>query len=83
MRPLLGRQPETDGVVPLASALLPGAASTLVVESNHKLYESDEAVAEVLRILREDIAQRETAEGLPKRACTFTLSRVSASSGCS
>ncbi len=41
---LPGRQPETDGVVPLASALLPGAASTLVVESNHKLYENDEAV---------------------------------------
>ena len=58
---LPGRQPETDGVVPLASALLPGAASTLVVESNHKLYESDEALTEVLRILREDIAQRETA----------------------
>ncbi len=58
---LPGRQPETDGVVPLASATLPGAASTLVVESNHKLYESDEALTEVLRILREDIAQRETA----------------------
>jgi pimeloyl-ACP methyl ester carboxylesterase len=55
---LPGRQPETDGVVPLASALLPGAASTLVVNSGHKVYESDEAVAEVLRILREDLAQR-------------------------
>ena len=58
---LPGRQPETDGVVPLASALLPGAASTLVVESNHKLYESDEALTEVLRILRADVASRGSA----------------------
>ncbi len=57
---LPGRQPETDGVVPLASALLPGAASTLVVESGHQVYENDEAVAEVLRILREDLVSRRT-----------------------
>jgi len=56
---LPGRLPETDGAVPLASALLPGAASTLVVNWGHKLYESDEAVAEVLRILREDLVQRD------------------------
>jgi len=35
-------------------ALLPGAASTLVVESGHRVYNNDAAVAEVLRILRED-----------------------------
>jgi len=55
---LPGRKPETDGVVPLASALLPGAASTLVVESDHQVYENAAAVAEVLRILREDLAER-------------------------
>ena len=69
---LPGRQPETDGVVPLASALLPDAATTLVVESNHKLYESDEALTEVLRILREDIAQKETAGGLGEKARQLT-----------
>ena len=58
---LPGRKPETDGVVPLASALLPGAASTLVVESDHQVYENDAAVAEVLRILREDLAERNKA----------------------
>ena len=58
---LPGRKPETDGIVPLASALLPGAASTLVVESDHQVYENDAAVAEVLRILREDLAERNAA----------------------
>jgi hypothetical protein len=53
---LQGRDPPTDGFVPLDSALLPGAASTLVVEWGHDVYESREAVAEVLRILREDVA---------------------------
>ena len=43
----------TDGVVPLDSALLAGATSTLVVSSGHDVHESPEAVAEVLRILRE------------------------------
>jgi pimeloyl-ACP methyl ester carboxylesterase len=56
---LPGTQPETDGVVPLTSALIPGAASTLVVESNHQVYESADAVAEVLRILRADLAEQE------------------------
>lgn len=50
---LPGRMPETDGVVPLRSALLPGAASTLVVPSGHDVHEHPDAVAEVLRILRE------------------------------
>ena len=55
------RNPETDGVVPLDSALLPSAASTLIVESDHQVYENDAAVAEVLRILREDLAERNAA----------------------
>ena len=55
---LPGRSPEGDGVVPLSSALIAGAASTLVVESGHDVYANDEAIAEVVRILHEDIAQR-------------------------
>ncbi|GAA5073797.1 hypothetical protein GCM10025759_15320 [Lysobacter panacisoli] len=43
----------TDGVVPLDSALIPGAASSLVVESGHRVHENAQAIAEVLRILRE------------------------------
>jgi len=48
---LPGRQPPGDGVVPLDSALLDGAASTLVVASGHDLYAHPQAVAEVMRIL--------------------------------
>jgi pimeloyl-ACP methyl ester carboxylesterase len=55
---LPGIEPESDGAVPLSSALLPGAASTLIVRSGHNLYDNDEAVAEVLRILREDLMER-------------------------
>jgi pimeloyl-ACP methyl ester carboxylesterase len=50
---LPGRGQRTDGVVPLDSALIPGAASSLVVECGHSVHESPHAVAEVLRILRE------------------------------
>lgn len=53
-----GSRPETDGVVPLASAIIPGAQSTLVISSGHNVQEDPEAVAEVLRILREDIGRR-------------------------
>jgi len=53
-----GSRPESDGVVPLASAIIPGAQSTLVISSEHNVQENPEAVAEVLRILREDIGQR-------------------------
>jgi pimeloyl-ACP methyl ester carboxylesterase len=55
---LPGSEPEGDGAVPLSSAILPGAASTLVVKSGHNLYDHEEAVAEVLRILREDLIER-------------------------
>ncbi|UNK49917.1 alpha/beta hydrolase [Lysobacter sp. S4-A87] len=53
-----GTVPPGDGVVPLSSALLAGAASTLVVRAGHNLYDKPEVVAEVLRILREDMASR-------------------------
>jgi pimeloyl-ACP methyl ester carboxylesterase len=49
---LPGRNPPTDGVVPLESAIIPGAESTKVLPLGHDLQESDEGVAEVLRILR-------------------------------
>jgi len=48
---------ESDGVVPVTSTLLDGAQSTLVVRYGHDLQESPEAVAEVSRILHEDVAQ--------------------------
>ncbi|WP_028918763.1 esterase/lipase family protein [Pseudoxanthomonas suwonensis] len=43
-----------DGVVPLESALLPGARSTLVVDRGHALYGAPEVVARILDILREE-----------------------------
>lgn len=51
---LPGAEPPGDGVVPLSSALLPGAASTLIVRGGHDLCDNDAALAEILRILRED-----------------------------
>lgn len=47
----LGKQ--TDGMVPLDSAIIPGAESSLVVGGSHHLYDSPEVIAEVVRILRE------------------------------
>lgn len=44
----------SDGVVPVSSAELAGAQSTLVVRSGHNVHESPEAIAEVIRILTED-----------------------------
>lgn len=42
----------TDGVVPLSSASIEGAASTCVVQSGHAVYRHPQAVAEIVRILR-------------------------------
>lgn len=50
-----GRRLRTDGVVPLESALLPGAVSSLVVESGHRVHEHPQAVAEIVRILHEHV----------------------------
>jgi pimeloyl-ACP methyl ester carboxylesterase len=52
-----GRHRPSDGVVPLESAMLPGAASSLVVESGHRVHERPAAVAEIVRILREHARQ--------------------------
>jgi hypothetical protein len=43
----------SDGVVPYASAHLGGAASELVVDSRHSVYDAPAAIAEVRRILAE------------------------------
>jgi len=43
-----------DGVVPLPSALLPGADSTLVVDHGHALYSNPEVIAQVMGILHEE-----------------------------
>ena len=53
---LSGQDPPGDGVVPLSSATLPGADSESVINYGHRLYGSEEAIAEVLRILRKDVA---------------------------
>jgi pimeloyl-ACP methyl ester carboxylesterase len=45
----------TDGVVPYTSAHLDGAESELVVESRHGVYDKPEAIAEVRRILTENL----------------------------
>jgi pimeloyl-ACP methyl ester carboxylesterase len=42
-----------DGVVPLASAILAGAMSTIIVTSGHKVYNNDQAIAQIIKILRE------------------------------
>ena len=52
---LPGSQPPGDGAVPLESARIAGAASTLVIDSRHQIYDNPEAVAEVVRILHEDL----------------------------
>jgi len=61
-----GRRPQSDGVVPLESAMLPGAVSSLVVESGHRVHERPAAVAEIVRILREHA--RENPVAAPVRA---------------
>ena len=43
-----------DGVVPLASAWLPGADSARVVDHGHTLYSDPEVIAQVLGILHEE-----------------------------
>ena len=62
--------PASDGAVPLVSALLPGAASTLVVKCGHDVYDNDQAVAEVVRILRDDLMERDRVSGEAARTST-------------
>ncbi|WP_303635558.1 alpha/beta fold hydrolase [Stenotrophomonas tuberculopleuritidis] len=53
-----GSDPPGDGVVPLQSALLDGAETTTILDANHYVYEHPEAIATVLRILRQDAPVR-------------------------
>ncbi|GGA39630.1 hypothetical protein GCM10010981_31080 [Dyella nitratireducens] len=62
---LPGVKPPGDGYVPLSSALFPGSATTLIVHSDHKVPNNPEAIAGVLKILREhgnshDVVSSET-----------------------
>ncbi|GGA02102.1 alpha/beta hydrolase [Dyella caseinilytica] len=51
---LPGEHPPSDGYVPLSSAVLPGAASTLIVDADHHSVPRDpKAIAAVLAILRQ------------------------------
>lgn len=50
---LPGSDPPSDGFVPLKSALLPGATSTIVVKDGHQLYLNDEVLAKIVEILRQ------------------------------
>lgn len=58
---LPGSQPPGDGAVPLESARIAGAESTLVIPSHHQIYDNPEAIAEVLRILHEDLGSMHRA----------------------
>jgi pimeloyl-ACP methyl ester carboxylesterase len=50
---LPGREPPSDGWVPLSSALLPGSASTLIVKvGHHEVPRDPKSIADVLGILR-------------------------------
>ena len=51
---LPGHSPEGDGVVPLSSAVMAGAESTAIVASGHDVYANDQAIFEILRILKLD-----------------------------
>lgn len=58
----------TDGVVPFASASIPGAASERVVYgSGHDVYAHPLAITEVKRILRRHLEERRGTSGSPAR----------------
>ncbi|SCX65453.1 triacylglycerol lipase [Variovorax sp. EL159] len=58
----------SDGIVPYASAHLDGAASELVIPSQHSVQEDPLAILEIRRILREQLAPAETAVNAPGAA---------------
>jgi pimeloyl-ACP methyl ester carboxylesterase len=61
-----GLKPPSDGFVPLSSALLPGSTTTLIIDSDHKVPAKAEAIADVLKILREhDRPHEVTASATP------------------
>lgn len=48
---LPGSSPPGDGIVPLKSAVLPGAVSTTIVKDGHQLYLNNEVLAKIVEIL--------------------------------
>lgn len=61
--PALPLAESSDGIVPYASAHLPGAASELVIESGHSVQEHPQAIIEIRRILHEQLQR--TGAGKP------------------
>jgi len=53
--PALPLADSSDGIVPYASAHLPGAASELVIASGHSVQEHPQAIIEIRRILHEQL----------------------------
>ncbi|BDU21132.1 alpha/beta hydrolase [Dyella sp. GSA-30] len=56
---LPGASVRGDGIVPLSSAVIPGAVSTTIVAWGHKLYNNPEAIDKVIGILNEKPVDRE------------------------
>jgi pimeloyl-ACP methyl ester carboxylesterase len=50
---LPGLQEPGDGIVPLKSAIIPGAKATFIVDSGHQVQDNEEAIADILGILRD------------------------------
>ena len=53
--PAVALEASDDGLVPYCSAHLPGAASEKVIESDHSVQETPEAILEIRRILHADL----------------------------
>ena len=66
--PTLALLSTSDGVVPYASAHLPGAASELIVPSWHSVQETPEAILEIRRILHEHVRELREQEDLAQAA---------------
>jgi pimeloyl-ACP methyl ester carboxylesterase len=58
---LPGASVRGDGIVPLSSAVIPGAVSTTIVAWGHKLYNNPEAVDKVIGILNEKPVDKENS----------------------
>lgn len=61
--PALPLAESSDGIVPYASAHLPGAASELVIESGHSVQEHPQAIIEIRRILHEQLQRALASAG--------------------
>lgn len=61
--PALPLAESSDGIVPYASAHLPGAASELVIESGHSVQEHPQAIIEIRRILHEQLQRAGASAG--------------------